>query len=88
MKATGICGSCEVRRAHENPAFASSGCWVPFVVKGPAVSCRNQSKSNQIKPNPTKSNHYFFQTGEGAARSVRWLSSAERFDFLRLNCGV
>jgi hypothetical protein len=34
-----------------------------FVVKisESAMSCKNQSKSNQIKPNPTKSNHYFFR---------------------------
>ena len=53
MKATGTCGICEMLRTHENQAFAGFVCWVPFVVKASAMSCRNQIKSNQIRPNQT-----------------------------------
>ena len=69
MKAIGICGNCEMHRTHGNPAFADFGHLASFVVNvsAGAISCRNQSKSNQIKPNPTKSNHYFF-SGKTACR--------------------
>jgi hypothetical protein len=42
-----------------------------FVVQRSAMSCRNQSKSNQIRLNPTKSNHYFFRENDRAGRCVK-----------------
>jgi hypothetical protein len=67
MKATETCGNCGMRRAHENPAFADFAYLGPCAVNVSAsvVSCENQGESNQIKPNPTKSNHYFFQENDG-----------------------
>ena len=66
MNATGTYGNCKMRRTHGRPAFADFVYLAPFSVdvSAPAMSRENQGKSNQIKPNPTKSNHYFF-SGEG-----------------------
>gem|GEM_PF-6293912 len=40
----------------------------------PCMSRRNQSKSNRIKPNPTKSNHYFFKQRVPTAKGIPRLS--------------
>ena len=62
MKAMGTYGSCIMYRIYGRPAFADFVYLAPFVVNvsAPVMSCKNQSKSNQIRLNPTKSNHYFF----------------------------
>ena len=71
MKAMGTYGSCIMYRIYGRPAFADFVYLAPFVVNvsAPAIGCKNQSKSNQIRPNPTKSNHYFF---EGRMAFSRW----------------
>ena len=50
--------------------FAILACFV-VDVSASVLRCRNQSKSNRIKPNPTKSNHYFFWEQLGPFQPLR-----------------